>query len=112
MNTIQKIMNILMNPNAELINIISIPCTLIEVIIHVNISLVLLNKFTCRKNKYLCILFIYVLIIINRLIIIAPFNVILNVLIFIFMYLIFFKVQLVEACIAVSVPFLLTVSVK
>ncbi len=108
MNTIQKIMNILMNPNAELINIISIPCTLIEVIIHVNISLVLLNKFTCRKNKYLCILFIYVLIIINRLIIIAPFNVILNVLIFIFMYLIFFKVQLVEACIAVSVPFLLT----
>lgn len=36
MNTIQKIMNILMNPNAELINIISIPCTLIEIIIYVN----------------------------------------------------------------------------
>ena len=52
MNTIQKIMNILMNPNAELINIISIPCTLIEIIIYVNMCLVLLNIKTDRKHKF------------------------------------------------------------
>lgn len=55
MNTIQKIMNVLMNPNAELTNIISIPCTLIEIILHVNISLTLLNKPIKSKTKYLCI---------------------------------------------------------
>lgn len=50
MNTIQKIMNILMNPNAELINVISIPCTLIEIIIYVNMCLVLLNIKTQIEN--------------------------------------------------------------
>ena len=50
MNTIQKIMNVLMNPNAELTNIISIPCTLIEIILHVNISLTLLNKPIKKQN--------------------------------------------------------------
>lgn len=108
MNTIQKIISVLMNPNAELINIISIPCTLIEIILNVNISLILLNKQPNKKTKYLCILSIYICIIVNRLITPAPFNIILNVLIFIFMYLIFFKFQLVESCISVSIPYLLT----
>ena len=109
MNTIQKIMNVLMNPNAELTNIISIPCTLIEIILHVNISLTLLNKPIKSKTKYLCIFSIYILIVINRLIVSSPYNVILNVLIFIFMYLLFFKTQLLESCIVVAVPFSLTV---
>ena len=102
MNTIQKIMNVLMNPNAELTNIISIPCTLIEIILHVNISLTLLNKPIKSKTKYLCIFSIYILIVINRLIVSSPYNVILNVLIFIFMYLLFFKTQLLESCISSS----------
>lgn len=50
MNMIQKIMNILMNPNAELINIISIPGTLIEVTLGVNICLVLLNIKSTKKK--------------------------------------------------------------
>ena len=108
MNFIQKMMTILTNPNAELINIISIPCTLIEVILNVNISLTLLNKKTTRKNKYLCIATIYIFIILNRLIVSSPYNVILNVLIFVFMYLIFLKLQLLEACISVAIPVVLT----
>lgn len=108
MNMIQKIMNILMNPNAELINIISIPCTLIEVIIHVNMCLVLLNIKTDRKHKYLCILIITLFSCISRFFIASPFNVILNILIIIFMYLVFFKVKLLEASIGIGIPFILT----
>lgn len=108
MNTIQKIMNVLMNPNAELINIISIPCTLIEIIIYVNMCLVLLNIKTDRKHKYLCILTISIFSCINRFFITSPFNVILNILIIIFMYLIFFKVKVLEAAVGIGIPFILT----
>lgn len=108
MNTIQKIMNILMNPNAELINVISIPCTLIEIIIYVNMCLVLLNIKTDRKHKYLCILTVSIFSCINRFFITSPFNVILNILIIIFMYLIFFKVKLLEATVGIGIPFILT----
>lgn len=108
MNTIQKIMNVLMNPNAELINIISIPCTLIEIIIYVNMCLVLLNIKTDRKHKYLCILIISIFSCINRFFITSPFNVILNILIIIFMYLIFFKVKVLEAAVGIGIPFILT----
>lgn len=51
MNTIQKIMNILMKPNATLTSIISIPCTLIETIIYVNMCLVLLNIETTKNEN-------------------------------------------------------------
>lgn len=108
MNTIQKIMNVLMNPNAELIDIISIPCTLIEIIIYVNMCLVLLNIKTDRKHKYLCILTISLFSCINRFFITSPFNVILNILIIIFMYLIFFKAKILEAAIGIGIPFILT----
>lgn len=108
MNTIQKIIDILMKPNAELINIISIPCTLIEIIIYVNMCLVLLNIKTTKKHKYLCILSIFLLLCIISFFIPTPYNVILNVLIMICMYLIFFKLKLLEATVGIGIPFILT----
>lgn len=50
MNTIQKIMNVLMNPNAELTNIIMLVFFLVEVFIYVNIFTVLLNIHPSKKN--------------------------------------------------------------
>ena len=50
MNTIQKIMNVLMNPNAELTNIIMLVFFLVEVFIYVNIFTVLLNIREYRKS--------------------------------------------------------------
>ena len=94
MNTIQKIMNVLMNPNAELINIISIPCTLIEIIIYVNMCLVLLNIKTDKKHKYLCICFIFFISMIFKLFISAPYNIICNTLIFVLAFLLFFKTSI------------------
>ena len=108
MNLIQKIMMILTNPNAELINILSIPGTLIEAILYVNMCIVLLNIKPDKRHKYLCIITILLCSIIDRLFIPTPFNAILNILIFIFIYLIFFKVRLLEAAIGVGIPFLLT----
>ena len=108
MNTIQKIMNILMNPNAELINIISIPCTLIEIIIYVNMCLVLLNIKTDRKHKYLCICFIFFISMIFKLFISAPYNIICNTLIFVLAFLLFFKTSILGGFIGFAIPFMLT----
>lgn len=108
MNTIQKIMNILMKPNATLTGIISIPCTLIEIIIYVNMCLVLLNIETTKKRKYLCIAFLSITSICLAFFIPSPYNVILNILIMICMYLIFFKVKVLEAAIGIGIPFILT----
>jgi two-component system sensor histidine kinase AgrC len=108
MNTIQKIMNILMNPNAELINIISIPCTLIEIIIYVNMCLVLLNIKTDRKHKYLCICFIFFISMIFKLFISAPYNIICNTLIFVLAFLLFFKTSILGGFIGFAIPFILT----
>lgn len=52
MNTIQKIMNVLMNPNAELTNIIMLVFFLVEVFIYVNIFTVLLNIHPSKKIKF------------------------------------------------------------
>lgn len=108
MNTIQKIMNILMKPNATLTSIISIPCTLIEIIIYVNMCLVLLNIETTKKRKYLCIAILSVISICLAFFIPSPYNVILNILIMICMYLIFFKVKVLEATVGIGIPFILT----
>lgn len=58
MNTIQKIMNVLMNPNAELTNIIMLVFFLVEVFIYVNIFTVLLNIHPSKKIN-IHILFYY-----------------------------------------------------
>lgn len=108
MNTIQKIMNILMNPNAELTNIISIPCTLIEIALDVNICLVLLNIKSTRKSKYICIILIYLVSIIGKLFLSTPFTVIFNILVFILIFLLKFKTRLIATCISISIPFILT----
>lgn len=49
MNTIQKIMNVLMNPNAELINIIMLLFFVIEVYLYVNMFITLLNIKPSKK---------------------------------------------------------------
>ena len=60
MNTIQKIMNILMNPNAELINVIMLLFFVIEVFLYVNMFITLLNINPSKKSKYCCIVFIVI----------------------------------------------------
>lgn len=108
MNTIQKIIDILMNPNAELINIISIPCTLIEIIIYVNMCLVLLNIKTTKKHKYLCISFIFIISIVLTLFIPSPYNIACNTLIFVLAFVLFFKTSILGGFIGFAIPLALT----
>lgn len=108
MNMIQKIMNILTNPNAELINIISIPGTLIEITLGVNICLVLLNIKSTKKNKYLSIILIYLASMIAQLFLNKPFTAVFNILVFILIFLLTFKTHLIATCIGIAIPFILT----
>lgn len=107
MNTIQKIMNVLMNPNAELIDIISIPCTLIEIILDVNICLILLNIQSTKRTKYISIFLMYTFAIISKFFLTPPYTIIFDILIFILIFLLIFKTRLIETCIGISVPFVL-----
>lgn len=91
MNTIQKIMNVLMNPNAELTNIIMLPFFAIEVYLYVNIFITLLNINPSKKSKKLCMLCLLIIFIISRFLIPVPYNTIFNILIFVLLYLLFFK---------------------
>ena len=108
MNTIQKIMNILMNPNAELINVITLIFFLVEVFIYVNIFTVLLNIHTSKKIKYSYTVLLFVVASIAKYIIPVPYNTIFNILVFILLSLIFFKTKLLDTCIALGIFFSLT----
>ena len=108
MNTIQKIMNILMKPNATLTNIIILPFFVIEVYLYVNLFITLLNITPSKKSKYSCMLSLIGIFIISRFLIPVPFNTIFNILIFVLLYLLFFKRPLIDTFLGIIIPFLLT----
>lgn len=108
MNTIQKIMNVLMNPNAELTNIIMLPFFAIEVYLYVNIFITLLNINPSKKSKKLCMLCLLIIFIISRFLIPVPYNTIFNILIFVLLYLLFFKKSIIATFLGIIIPFLLT----
>lgn len=108
MNTIQKIMNVLMNPNAELINIIMLPFFAIEVYLYVNIFITLLNINPSKKSKKLCMLCLLIIFIISSFLIPVPYNTIFNILIFVLLYLLFFKKSIIATFLGIIIPFLLT----
>lgn len=108
MNTIQKIMNILMKPNATLTNIIILPFFVIEVYLYVNLFITLLNITPSKKSKYSCMLSLIAIFIISRFLIPVPFNTIFNILIFVLLYLLFFKRPLIDTFLGIIIPFLLT----
>lgn len=108
MNTIQKIMNILMKPNATLTNIIILPFFVIEVYLYVHLFITLLNITPSKKSKYSCMLSLIAIFIISRFLIPVPFNTIFNILIFVLLYLLFFKRPLIDTFLGIIIPFLLT----
>lgn len=108
MNTIQKIMNILMKPNATLTNIIILPFFVIEVYLYVNLFITLLNITPSKKSKYSCMLSLIAIFIISRFLIPVSFNTIFNILIFVLLYLLFFKRPLIDTFLGIIIPFLLT----
>lgn len=108
MNTIQKIMNVLMNPNAELINIITLIFSVVEVFIYVNIFITLLNINPSKKSKYLYMLLLFISVAFNKFIIPVPYNTIINILVFTLLSLIFFKPKLLDTCIVMAIFFALT----
>lgn len=108
MNTIQKIMNVLMNPNAELTNIIMLLFFFVEVLIYVNIFTVLLNIRPSKKIKYSYTILLFVVASIAKYIIPVPYNTIFNILVFILLSLVFFKTKLLDTCIVLGIFFSLT----
>lgn len=108
MNTIQKIMNILMKPNIMLTNIIILPFFVVEVYLYVNLFITLLNITPSQKSKYSCMLSLIVIFIISIFLIPVPFNTIFNILIFVLLYLLFFKRPLIDTFLGIIIPFLLT----
>ena len=108
MNTIQKIMNILMNPNAELTNVIVSLFFFFEVYLYINMFITLLNIKPNKKVQYSCIVLIFIISIIAKFIIPMPYNTIFNLLLFILMSLIFFKTKVLDTCIVLAIFFSLT----
>lgn len=108
MNTIQKIMNVLMNPNAELTNVIVSLFFFFEVYLYINMFITLLNIKPNKKVQYSCIVLIFIISIIAKFIIPMPYNTIFNLLLFILMSLIFFKTKVLDTCIVLAIFFSLT----
>lgn len=108
MNTIQKIIDILMNPNAELTNIIIFLFFIVEVFIFVNMFTVLLNINPSKKIKYTYAILLFIITSIAKYIILVPFNTIFNILVFILLALVFFKTKLLDTCITLGIFFSLT----
>lgn len=108
MNTIQKIMNVLMNSNAELINIIVSLFFFFEVSIYVHMFITLLNITPNKKTQYSCIILIFIISIIAKFIIPMPYNTIFNLLLFILMSLIFFRTKILDTCIVLAIFFSFT----
>jgi len=108
MNTIQKIMNVLMNPNAELTNIIVSLFFFFEVSIYVHMFITLLNITPNKKAQYSCIVLIFIISIIAKFIIPMPYNTIFNLLLFILMSLIFFRTKILDTCIVLAIFFSFT----
>lgn len=108
MNTIQKIIDILMKPNTTLTNIIILPFFVIEVYLYVNLFITLLNINPSKKSKYSCIFSLIIIFIISRFLIPVPFNTIFNILTFVLLYLLFFKRPLIDTFLGIIIPFLLT----
>lgn len=108
MNTMQKIMNILMNPNAELTNIIVSLFFFFEVSIYVHMFITLLNITPNKKAQYSCIVLIFIISIIAKFIIPMPYNTIFNLLLFILMSLIFFRTKILDTCIVLAIFFSFT----
>lgn len=108
MNTIQKIIDILMNPNAELTNIIILLFFIVEVFIFVNMFTVLLNINPSKKIKYTYAILLFIITSIAKYIILVPFNTIFNILVFILLALVFFKTKLLDTCITLGIFFSLT----
>lgn len=109
MNILQKITAGLMSPNEMLISIISFPATLIELIITVNIFITLLDIKPTKKSKYLCLMVLYVLSLFSKFFILGPYNTIFNYLVFVLIYILFFKTKIIETIIGTIIPFLLIV---
>lgn len=105
MNTIQKIIDILMNPNAELTNIIIFLFFIVEVFIFVNMFTVLLNINPSKKIKYTYAILLFIITSIAKYIILVPFNTIFNILVFILLALVFFKTKLLDTCITLGIFF-------
>ena len=110
MNILQKITEGLMSPNEMLTNTIIIPVAiLIELVISVNFFITLLDLKPTKRNKYLCLLFLYIISLLDRYIIPVPYNTIFNFLFFIMFYMLFFKTKITETLIGTIIPFLLIV---
>ena len=107
MNILQKITAGLMSPNEMLINIISIPATLIELLITVNMFITLLSLKPLKKTKYLCLLILYIISFFTKHVIPIPYNTIFNFLLFVVIYMIFFRTKIIETLIGTIIPFLL-----
>ena len=104
MELLNNIWNALTTPNECLISILSIPFTIIEVILGMLLFLSILNIKHTRREQFVYVTLISVISIFTNYFIVAPFNLIINYLATLIIVHIVFKTDLMKTILAFIIP--------
>ena len=104
MELLNNIWNALTTPNETLISILSIPFTIIEVILGMLLFLSILNIKHTRREQFVYVILISAISIFTNYFIVAPFNLIINYLATLIIVHIVFKTDLMKTILAFIIP--------
>ena len=108
METLQIIWNALTTENVELIKILAIPLTFLEILVTILLSTAIINISASRKQKLKAILILSFIGIITNTFIPTPFNTFINILAFPITFILIFKINFLKALIAEIIPYIFT----
>ena len=105
MEILNNIWNALSTENELLINIISIPCTFIEIYLTFRLFAVILKTNYTKKQLYVYVISVSLVSIITSIIIPEPYNVFINYAFIFILLLKYFQFSIIQAIAAVIIPF-------
>lgn len=109
---LQTIWSSLTTENPNMITVISIPLTFIEIYISMLIFTTLLNINATKKQKWLYVLIASTFSIISRLFIPNPYNTYANLIFILLLVIILFKTNFYKGLLALIIPFVIAILVE
>lgn len=109
---LQTIWSSLTTENPNMITVISIPLTFIEIYISMLIFTTLLNINATKKQKWLYVLIASTFSIISRLFIPNPYNTYANLIFILLLVIILFKTSFYKGLLALIIPFVIAILVE
>ena len=112
MELLQTIWNALTNENEVLMNIVSVPCTILEVYLYTLLFTTILKIQSSNKQKILFVAILSAISLFNTFLGIAPFNNIINVIVFPLLIILIYKTRILKAVLSQITVYILVVIVS